>query len=447
MCKGNPFIPRGRRTRRNHREFWLEEDEANKAYEISEAALILHPNHPVFLLQKADSLVELNRLEEAKDLLDNNVFIDRIDANYFILQSEIFIKLNKFEEAKSILLDAIEICEEEMDNLYLQLADVYELEEDYANVLHYLKKSIEENVENEEAFNRLWFCVELTETHRESVEFHHLILEEHPYCINAWYNISHAYSNLGEKDKAIEALEYVIAIDENFDIAYLDCAELYFEKELYEKALDYYLEAEKIFKQHKDTYCNIGMCYFFLDDQIKARTFFRKAIAQDNEYAEAYFRIAISYRKEHKNAQAEESFLKAISLDDTNIIYWQFGADFYIEMEDYEKSNVFLLNIISQSNSSVSSWVNMAMNHFNMGNFDEALETLDLLDDIHPNIYYAKCSRFLLLYRMERMTEALALLNDVLAEDNSFIEIIFEHLPDAINNAAIREIIEIHSNK
>lgn len=67
--------------------------------------------------------------------------------------------MNKFEEAKSILLDAIEICEEEMDNLYLQLADVYELEEDYTNVLHYLKKSIEENVENEEAFNRLWLAI------------------------------------------------------------------------------------------------------------------------------------------------------------------------------------------------------------------------------------------------------------------------------------------------
>ena len=57
-------------------EFCLEEDEATKAYEISEAALILHPNHPVFLLQKADSLVELNRFEEAKELLDNNVSIE-----------------------------------------------------------------------------------------------------------------------------------------------------------------------------------------------------------------------------------------------------------------------------------------------------------------------------------------------------------------------------------
>ena len=90
-------------------EFCLEEDEATKAYEISEAALILHPNHPVFLLQKADSLVELNRFEEAKELLDNNVFIDRGDANYFILQSEVYIKQNSVDEAKTILLDALEI--------------------------------------------------------------------------------------------------------------------------------------------------------------------------------------------------------------------------------------------------------------------------------------------------------------------------------------------------
>lgn len=33
-------------------EFWLEEDEANKAYEIAEAALILHPNHPVFYCRR-----------------------------------------------------------------------------------------------------------------------------------------------------------------------------------------------------------------------------------------------------------------------------------------------------------------------------------------------------------------------------------------------------------
>ena len=132
-------------------------------------------------------------------------------------------------------------------------------------VISSLKSCLEIDNENEEALNRIWFSVELTESYEESIDFHQKLIDSNPYNDLAWNNLGHAYKGLKLHEKAIEAFEYVMAIDETYEPAYIDCADIYFHQKEYKKAIELYAEVLDITSFQKDIYYSIGKCYDALE--------------------------------------------------------------------------------------------------------------------------------------------------------------------------------------
>ena len=281
-------------------EFYIENDDSEKGLKICDIALSQYPFNAGLVILKADALLELDRIDEAEDIIQNTGFLDFRDVNTYLIKSDIALFRNNTEEALSHLNTALENCDEDLDSVYLQFADIYEEMESFEDVFNYLMKVIECNIDNEEAFQRIWFAADMIEAHDQSLFFHKKIIEDNPFCTHAWYNISHAYTSLNQPEAAIDALEYVLAIDDTYEVAYLDIAELYINKKNYKKALEYYLEAESFFKYYKEVFFHIGLCYEQLNEMNKARNYYRKSIAIDPKCFDTNYRIGRTYFKENK---------------------------------------------------------------------------------------------------------------------------------------------------
>jgi tetratricopeptide (TPR) repeat protein len=424
-------------------DFLIEEEDYKHASILVEMALDQHSSSSDLILCKVDLLIELTHLDEAKELIESPL-IDRFDTQYHVLFSEILISEDKYNEAIDFIIEALDICSENLDDLYLQLCDVYEMEEDYRSFLDTIEKAILYNLDNEEAFSRLWLCIELLEEYDRSEAFHQKILDIDPYCVEAWFNLAMAHKGLNKLEQTIEALEFVIAIDSEYEIAYTACGDALFASKEYQKAIDKYLEAEKICKQSLETNINIGECYDCIEEHKKARQYFRKAISQNNLNADTHFRIGKSFMIEGTYVLALDPLIKAYTLDEKNDLICSFLGHCYYENEQLEDALEMHQKSVEISPTNLEYRINCLTLWLEIGD-DESI--LNMINDMYEYFshnamfYYFK---FLIELKSGNMKESYTTLETALEMDFEMHTFIFEAQPTLIENQTILNIIELY---
>ena len=203
-------------------DYYEDQHEVGKAMEAVDFAILHYPFSGVFFIRKAQLLINLRKFEEATELLNKAESLDPDELSLHLTKSDLFVWQGKHQEAIKLLKHVISECEpEDKEDLYLELADVYEDCERYDKVVDCLKRAIEMNPTSEEALNRLWFCTELTENYEEMLPFYKELVDENPYSAMGWFNLAHAYAGLELWQEAIESFEFVLAIDDKFEDAFI----------------------------------------------------------------------------------------------------------------------------------------------------------------------------------------------------------------------------------
>ena len=62
---------------------------------------------------------------------------------------------------------------------------------------------------------------------KKAFGLHQKIIDQQPYSELAWFNLGSAYQGLKLYEKAIDAYQYAVAIDEKFDYAYRNMGDAY----------------------------------------------------------------------------------------------------------------------------------------------------------------------------------------------------------------------------
>ena len=428
-------------------EFFIECDEAEKSLRICEIALLQYPFNAALVVLKADAYLELDLIDEAEELIENTPFLDYSDVNTYLIKSDIALYRDDTTKALSFLDEALNHCQDDLESVFLQYADIYEEMESFEELFISLMDAIKCNIENEESFQRLWITADIIEAHEQSLTFHKEIVDENPYCVHAWYNISHAYTSLKRTEEAIDALEFVIAIDETYNVAYLDIAELHIKKKNYKKALEYYLEAEIYFKHYKDVFFHIGLCYEMLNEMNKSRNYYRKAITLDPQCYETNYRIGRTYFKEDKISSAINYFEKANKLNIDSIRVLQALALTYNKNEDVLKAITIYQRMLELDPENCFIWINLAINYFSAKERKFALELLDnasIKFNDNAEIQYTK---FLLLYEIGQKKTALSALAKGLELDFELKQLVFDINPDLLNDTTVMNLVELYQNE
>ena len=425
-------------------DYYESKDKTNQAMEVANMAITQYPFSATFIVRKAQLLFDNKEFDTALEILDKAEVLDPMDINIFLLRSDIYVWQGKYNKGVKVIKEAISRTDvSEHSDLYLELADIYEEWEKYGKVFESLKMALEVSNDNEEALSRIWFCVEFTEDYNESVIFHKAYIDENPYSHLGWFNLAHAYSGLKDYDRAIEAFEFVFAIDETYDYAYKDCAELLVKIGQYQKAADYFMEALKhTAKPYKELYYSLGQCYEKMNNYNKARYHFRKATNIDPFFEEAFYKIGNNYQKENRFESAIASYERAYKLNDKSSDYSSALALVYRETGDLDRSIKMYQSTVELNPKVKQYWLDLSKTMFDAGDFRGALDALDraipLFDDC-ADILYTKSAYY---YQIGNRNESFVNLERAMIQDSKKYELIFAITPYMENDPVINTIIE-----
>lgn len=409
--------------------FYREDDQLDRALEVVEHALQHHGFSSDFYIKKAQLLLDAHKEEETLQVLDKAATFAPSEPEINLLRAEALIYMGYAQDAFSIIEQLKENNDRKvLSDVYLVEALAYESREEFERMFYALKAALKENPANKEALERLWLCVELSKKYEESVALHEEILEVDAYSFMAWYNLGHAHAYLGNYEVAIEAYEYAFLIDENFEYAYRDCADLCFELKQYNKALNIYLEYVENFEADGDVLLFIGRCYQYMGDYDAARTAFTRAIYLDPLNDEVYFHIGECYARENNWDNAIHYYRKALSIEDQQEEYYAALALAYVQTEVDEKAAPNFKRAIDIAPEESKYWINYANFLMETGQGEAALQLLEEAEDYAAGteLLYA---RIACLFYIGRRQEALYWLGEALYEDYAAYPSLFHFYP------------------
>ena len=160
-------------------------------------------------------MLSARRYREALEILDRASLFDSSDINLYILKTDAYLALDEPGRAVALLEEALVVFEgEERIELLFELSDVYDDYEEFEKVFDCLKMILEQDPNNEEALYKICFWTDFTGRNEESIRLHQQIIDDFPYNELAWFNLAAGYQGLKLYEKAIDAYQYSIAIEE-----------------------------------------------------------------------------------------------------------------------------------------------------------------------------------------------------------------------------------------
>ncbi|HEY0262599.1 MAG TPA: tetratricopeptide repeat protein [Chitinophagales bacterium] len=420
-------------------QFYQENREFKRAVSVASSALERYPFSPGFFILKAESLAEQSHFDEALQALELAETLDATEITIFLIRADIYLWTGKHSDALVQLEKARSYAElpEDLTDIYLLQADIYEDLELYDNVMKALQNAAKADPQNEEALNRLWFSVEITSRFEESEKFHRTLIDDNPYNFLAWFNLGHALYNLDKTDEALEAFGYVTAIEESFDPALIFAGDIYFERKDFVKALELYMEGMRVNKPYKETFYKAAECYEQMHDFQKARYYLRKATVIDSDYDDAFFKIGETYMAEENYAQAVQAFERTIKIAPENSDYLAAAADAALLNEDPEKALEFLRKAIEIEPNNKLLYINLASAYFGMEDLENCVNTMTSTAKLFPNsadLYYINS---VFLFQSGMRQEAFVSLQTALEMNIEEVNIIFQM------DASLREDAEV----
>src|SRR5918993_2553871 len=296
-------------------DWFDDQEETARALEAAEMSLEYWPFSSSLLLRKADLLLQTRKYHEALEIVEKAELLDSNDVNLYILKTDAYLALDMQDKAVALLEEAITHFEgDEKTELLFELADVYDDYEEFDKVFDCLLLILKAEPTNEEALYKICFWTDFTGRNEESIRLHRRIIDEHPYNELAWFNLGAAYQGLKLYEKAIDAYQYAIVIDEKFDYAYRNIGDAYIRLRKYREAIEALEKVLELSKPEEVIYEAIGHCYDRLRNYAQARFHYRKASHLNPDDSKLFYKIACTYYNEGQWASTVKQLESALKI-------------------------------------------------------------------------------------------------------------------------------------
>ncbi len=428
-------------------EHYLNQEHYNKAHEVIEHAIHQHPFSGTFYIIRAQLYIEQKREHFALEALDKAMLYASSVFEVQILRAEALSSLGDFDGAFEILDDLLSNSDrEQKSEIYLSQALIFESTKQYDQTFIALKKAVFTNPENTDALERVWFSVEMTQQYDESIKFHQELIDINPYSFIAWYNLGYAFSAKDDHENARDAFEYAFIINDQFEFAYRECAESCIQLKDYKKALKCYNELLEHFDPDADIFMKLGLCYKAFGNTEKAKSFFLRARALDENNDEIYFHLGFCFLKENKFEASIAAFEKAITIDALKEEYYIALAQVYQKTNQSVVAQRFYQKATEVAPETSKCWIHFASFLLQTGKTKKALNLLDEAELYAFGVELMYC-KTACLFSLDNRHEAFDLLQKALMISYKKHNCLFEVAPALKVDADIQNLISAFSLK
>jgi tetratricopeptide (TPR) repeat protein len=423
-------------------EYYLENEELEKAMEAAEMGSEQFPFSSMLLIKKADVLLSNRRYRDALKILEQASILDSCDINLYILKTDAYLALDQQEKAVKLLEEALSLFEgEEKIELLFELADVYDDYEDFEKVFDCLKLILDEEPTNEEALYKICFWTDFTGRNEESIRLHQKIIDEYPYNELAWFNLAAAYQGLKLYEKAIDAYHYAITIDEKFDYAYRNMGDAYIRIRKYKEAIEVLEKVNELAKPEDVIFEAIGHCYDRLKKFAQARINYRKASHMRPDDSKLYYKIACTYFNEEQYLSCIKQLDSAMKINRLQPEYNILAGECKMHLGLFKDAVQYFTNVVSLRPKNMAGWEALIRCLFKASFFDEAIEQTDaalITTSGKPLFYFYKSAA---LFGAGRSKEAILQLEKGMMVAPKLLKKFVELNPSILQNQQVLDIL------
>jgi tetratricopeptide (TPR) repeat protein len=341
-------------------EHYDEKGQISDALVVCEYAINQYPNTAELLFLKANLLIVSKHYQVALTILDEAELLDNTDTFLYILKTEAYLALDMQSKAASVLENAIETFEgEEKLDLLFELSDVYDDYESFDKVFDCMILILKMDPANEEALHKICFWTDFTGRNEEGITICKEILEEQPFNELAWFNLGAAYQGIKLYEKAIDAYEYVVAINDKFENAYRNMGDAHLRLRNYKTAIECLEKVMEIAMPESVVYEAIGHCYDRLENYAQARFYYKKASSLHAEDSHLHYKVATTYMNEGAWPSAVKFLNTALR---TNLMHPDYNlalGQCYMQIGDVQEALKLLGNVVRMRPKNITGWTEL----------------------------------------------------------------------------------------
>ncbi len=423
----------------NHFE---ESEDLVKALEAAEIAIEHFPFSSTLLIRKADVLLSNRQYNKALDILEQASLFDSSDINLYILKTDAYLALDQQEKAVTLLEEALGLFEgEEKLELLFELADVYDDYEEFDKVFDCLKMILELDPTNEEALYKICFWTDFTGRNEEGIRLHMQIIDEYPYSELAWFNLAASYQGLKLYEKAIDAYQYAIAIEEKFDYAYRNMGDAFIRLRKYKEAIEALEKVTELSKPEDVIYEAIGHCYDKFKNFAQARFYYRKATHLNQEDSKLFYKIATTYFNEQQWESSIKQLDHALRIHRLQPEYNLLMGECKLKLELYKDAMQYFSTVVRIRPRNASGWEALVRCLYKAEFLEEALEQVETalrITNGKPLFMFYKAA---ILLADGKTKEAMLQLEKAMSKAPKLLKKFLELNPSGLQNQQVVDVV------
>jgi tetratricopeptide (TPR) repeat protein len=306
---------------------------------------------------------------------------------------------------------------------------------------------LEDDLNNEEALYKICFWTDFTGRNEESIRLHQHIIDEYPYNELAWFNLAAAYQGIKLYEKAIDAYQYAITIDEKFDFAYRNMGDAYIRLRKYKEAIEVLEKVNEIAKPEDVIFEAIGHCYDRLKNFAQARIHYRKASHLRQDDSKLFYKIACTYYHEGQWESCIKQLDTAIKIHRLNPDYNLLAGECKMQLGLYKEAIQYFSTVVRIRPRNKSGWEALIRCLFKTEIFEEALEQADAALNItggKPLFTFYKAA---VLFALGKTKEATLQLEAAMEESPRLLKKFIELNPAILQNQSVVDVIAKYKRK
>ena len=419
-----------------------EKDDLVEAIEAANMALDQYPHSASLMIKKADLLLATRKYRDALNLLNTAALYDHKDMNLFILKTDAYLALDQPEKAIVLLQEALHLFEgSERTEVLFELADVYDDHEAFDKVFDCLQLILEQDPMNEEALYKICFWTDFTGRNEESIRLHEKIINEQPYNALAWFNLAASFQGLKLYEKAIDAYQYAIVIDEKFDYAYRNMGDAYLRLRKYREAIEALEKVLELSRPEDVIYEAIGHCYHRMKNYAQARFHYKKAVHLNPDDSRLYQKIASTYMQEGQWDLAIKQLEHSLRIHKHINEYYILTGECYMNLGQYKEAAQFFGTVVKNKPKLIGGWEYLIRCLVANQQLDAALEQTELAYMSTQGrtifIYY----RSAILFMMHKTNDGLLQLEMALSKSSKWLNKFVKFYPEVVQDNKVMTLL------
>jgi tetratricopeptide (TPR) repeat protein len=281
--------------------FLLDDEKYDQGLAACEIAITQHRFSASLLTLKAETLCLMHQYQDAFDLTSKAMTMDNSFADIYVVRADAAMELG-FEDQVQFCMDTILQQFEGIEKIeaLFELSEVFDDHEAFDLVFECMKAILKTDPNQEEALYKICFWTDYTGRSEDSIRLHKEILEENPFNELAWFNLGTAYQGIKLYEKAIDAYQYAVSINQKFDYAYRNMGDAYIRLKKYKEAIESLEKVLEFAMPESLLYEAIGHCYERLGKFAQARLSFKKAAHINPDDVQISLQIARTYMFEQR---------------------------------------------------------------------------------------------------------------------------------------------------